>query len=142
MIGASPKNKDARRLLEGRGHYVDDLHRPGCAYLAVVRSQHAHARIVGVDGAAAAAIPGVLAVWTARELPEAQRPLTSASTGVHAERPFVAPILVSERVRYVGEPVAIVVAETPYVLADALAAVTVDYEPLPPIVGDEAARAN
>jgi len=142
MIGASPKNKDARRLLEGRGHYVDDLHRPGCAYLAVVRSQHAHARIVGVDGAAAAAIPGVLAVWTARELPEAQRPLTSASTGVHAERPFVAPILVSERVRYVGEPVAIVVAETPYVLADALAAVTVDYEPLPPIVGDEAARAS
>ena len=142
MIGASPKIKDARRLLEGRGRYVDDLTRPGCACLGVVRSQHAHARIVGVDGATAAAMPGVLAVWTARDLPETQRPLTTASTGAHADRPFVAPILVTERARYVGEPIAVVVAETSYVLADALAAVTVDYEPLPPIVGDESARTS
>jgi aerobic carbon-monoxide dehydrogenase large subunit len=140
MIGASPKNKDAHRLLAGRGHYVDDLTRPGCAYLGVVRSQHAHARILRVHGAAAKAMPGVLAVWAAADLPETQRPLTSASTGVHADRPFVAPILVSDRARYVGEPVAVVVAETPYVLADALAAVTVDYEPLAPIIGDETAR--
>jgi carbon-monoxide dehydrogenase large subunit len=141
MIGASPKNKDARRLLEGSGHYVDDLSRPGCAHLGVIRSQYAHARIAAVHGATAAAIPGVLAVWSARDLPETQRPLTSASTGAHADRPFTAPILVTERARYVGEPVAIVVAETPYVLADALAAVTVDYEPLPAIVGDEASHA-
>ena len=73
MIGASPRNKDARRLLEGRGRYVDDFVRPGCAHLGVVRSQHAHARIVAVNGATAAALPGVLAVWTARDLPETQR---------------------------------------------------------------------
>ena len=142
MIGASPKNKDARRLLEGGGRYVDDLGRPGCARLGVVRSQHAHARIVRVNAAAARAMPGVLAVWTAHDLPELQRPLTTASTGAHAERPFVAPLLVTDRARYVGEPVAVVVAETPYVLADALTTVTVDYEPLAPIVGDEAARAS
>jgi len=141
MIGASPKNKDAVRLLTGGGRYVDDLNRPGCAHLGVVRSQHAHARVLAVHGAAARSMPGVLAVWTAEDLPETQRPLTSASTGAHADRPFDAPILVRERVRYVGEPMAVVVAETPYLLADALATISVDYEPLPPIVGDEAARA-
>jgi len=140
MIGASPRNKDARRLLTGHGLYVEDLARPGCVHLGVVRSAHAHARIRGVDGAAARAMPGVLAVWTAADLPEATRPLTAASAGAHADRPFVAPILVTERARYAGEPIAVVVAETPYVLADALAAVTVDYDPLPPIVGDTAAR--
>ena len=141
MIGASPKNKDALRLLTGGGRYVDDLYRPGCAHLGVVRSQHAHARVLGVHGAAARAMPGVLAVWTAVDLPETQRPLTSASTGAHADRPFDAPILVRDRARYFGEPVAVVVAETAYLLADALAAITVDYGPLPPIVGDETARA-
>jgi carbon-monoxide dehydrogenase large subunit len=142
MIGASPKNKESRRLLMGAGRYVDDLARPGCAHLGVVRSEHAHARIIRVNGAAARTMPGVLAVWTAADLPEAARPLTSLSTGAHADRPFVAPILVAERARYVGEPVAVVVAETPYLLADALGAVTVEYEPLPPIVGDDAARAS
>jgi aerobic carbon-monoxide dehydrogenase large subunit len=142
MIGASPKNKDAGRLLAGAGRYVDDLKRPGCAHLGVIRSVHAHARILGVDAAAAKAMPGVLAVWTAADLPQASRPLTTAATGVHEHRPFTAPILVTERARYVGEPIAVVVAETPYVLADALAAVTVAYEPLPPIVGDRAARAS
>jgi aerobic carbon-monoxide dehydrogenase large subunit len=141
MIGASPKTRDARRLLGGAGRYVDDVTRPGCVRLGVVRSPHAHARLRGVNGATAKAMPGVLAVWSAADLPEAARPLTHASTGAHAERPFDAPILAVERVRYVGEPVAVVVAETPYQLADALAAITVDYDPLPPIVGDEAARA-
>jgi CO/xanthine dehydrogenase Mo-binding subunit len=140
MIGASPQNKESRRLIAGDGRYVDDLTRPGGAHLGVVRSQHAHARIVRVDGQAAKAMPGVLAVWTAADLPEAARPLTSASTGAHADRPFVAPILVRDRVRYVGEPIAVVVAETPYLLADALATVTVEYDLLPPVVGDEAAR--
>jgi CO/xanthine dehydrogenase Mo-binding subunit len=142
MIGASPRSKDSPRLLTGAGRYVDDLTRAGCARLGVVRSQHAHARVVGVDGAAARAMPGVLAVWTAADLPHAARPLASMSAGVHAERPFAAPILAGDRVRYVGEPIAVVVAETPYVLADALAAVTVDYAPLPPIVGDETARTS
>jgi CO/xanthine dehydrogenase Mo-binding subunit len=140
MIGASPKNKEARRLLSGGGRYVEDLARPGMVHLGVVRSRHAHARILGVDGTAATAIPGVLAVWSAADLPHARRALTSAAAGVHAERPFTAPILVTERARYVGEPIAVVVAETPSLVADALAAVRVEYDPLPPVVGDEAAR--
>jgi CO/xanthine dehydrogenase Mo-binding subunit len=142
MIGASPKNKDARRLLAGAGRYVDDLAPAGCVRLGVVRSPHAHARVVRIDGAAARTLPGVLAVWTAADLPAAAQPLASASTGAHAERPFVAPILAGERVRYVGEPVAVVVAETPYALADAVARVTVEYDARPAIVGDETARAS
>jgi carbon-monoxide dehydrogenase large subunit len=142
MIGASPKSRDARRLLAGAGRYVEDLNRPGCAYLGVVRSTHAHARIVRVDGEAARAMPGVLAVWTAKDLPETTRPLTSQSAGAHAQRPFATPVLVTDRARYVGEPIAVVVAETPYLLADALALMRVDYEPLTPVVGDTAARAG
>jgi carbon-monoxide dehydrogenase large subunit len=95
---------------------------------------------VRVDGAAAKRLPGVLAVWTAADLPEFGRPLTTAASGAHKDRPFVVPILAADRVRYVGEPVAVVVAETPYVLADALALVKVDCDPLPPLVGADTAR--
>jgi carbon-monoxide dehydrogenase large subunit len=140
MIGASPRNRDARRLVTGAGRYVDDIQPQQCLALGVVRSVHAHARIRGVDAAAARALPGVLAVWTAADLPETARALTAASSGVHEPRPFVTPILVRDRARYVGEPVAAVIAETPYVLADALALVTVDYEVLPSLIGAEAAR--
>jgi carbon-monoxide dehydrogenase large subunit len=140
MIGASPRSKDSGRFLAGAGRYVDDLTQPGMVHLGVVRSRYAHARIVRVDAAVAETLPGVLGVWTAAELPEAARPLVTADAGAHKDRPFITPILAGERARYVGEPIAVVVAETPYLLADALAAVTVDYEPLAPLVGTRAAR--
>src|SRR5437899_1279465 len=70
MIGASPKPKDALRFLAGAGRYVDDLTRPGLVHLGVVRSAHAHARILRVNARAARAIRGVLAVWTAADLPQ------------------------------------------------------------------------
>jgi carbon-monoxide dehydrogenase large subunit len=138
MIGQSPKSKDAIRLLRGQGRYVDDLTRRGLVHLGVVRSAHAHARISRVDAKAARTIPGVLAVWTAADVPELGQPLT---TGGSKERGFTVPILAGERARYVGEPVAVVVADTPALVADALAAVQVDYTPLPPLVGADAARA-
>jgi carbon-monoxide dehydrogenase large subunit len=137
MIGTSPKSKDAGRYLSGGGRYVDDLTRPGLLHLGVVRSTHAHARIARVDAKAARAMRGVLAVWTAVEAPELGRPLT---TGSSKDRGFVVPILAGERVRYVGEPIAAVVTESPALVADALAAVRVEYAPLPPLVGADAAR--
>jgi carbon-monoxide dehydrogenase large subunit len=142
VIGSSPKVKDALRFLTGAGRYVDDLTRPGMVHLGVVRSDHAHARVKRVDGAPARKLRGVLAVWTAADVPELARPLTTASTGAHKDRPFEQPILAASRVRYVGEPVALVVAETPYLLSDALAEVRVEYEPLPAVVGTAAARAT
>jgi len=137
MIGASPKSKDAARYLAGGGRYVDDLTRPGLVHLGVVRSTHAHARIARVDAKAARTMRGVLAVWTAAEAPELGRPL---ATGGVKDRAFVVPILAGERARYVGEPIAAVVAETPALVADALAAVQVEYAPLPPLVGANATR--
>src|SRR2546430_11298673 len=138
MIGQSPKSKDAARYLGGHGRYVDDLTRPGLVHLGVVRSTHAHARIVQVDGKAARAIRGVRAVWSAAALPMLGRPRT---TGGSKDRGFVVPLLAGQRARYVGEPVAVVVAETAALAADGCDAVSVEYAPLPPLVGAETARA-
>jgi aerobic carbon-monoxide dehydrogenase large subunit len=135
MIGESPKSKDAVRYLRGQGRYVDDLTRPGLVHLGVVRSVHAHAGIAAVDGKAARAIPGVFAVWSATDVPA-----LGIASGGGKDRAFVVPLLAGERARYVGEPVAAVVAETPALVADALAAVRVEYAPLPPLVGADAAR--
>ena len=125
-------------MLRGQGRYVDDLTRRDLVHLGVVRSAHAHARITRVEAKAARAIPGVLAVWTAADVPELGQPLT---TGGSKERGFAVPILAGERARYVGEPVAVVIADTPALVADALAAVQVDYTPLPSLVGADVARA-
>jgi carbon-monoxide dehydrogenase large subunit len=140
MIGESPRRREDLRLLTGRGRYVEDLTRPGLCHLGVVRSLHAHARLGRVDGKAALALPGVVAVWSAGDLPEAATPAQSGTGAAHRGRPWAMPLLARERVRYVGEPVAVVVAEDPYRLADALEAVNVEYEPLPALVDCEAAR--
>ncbi len=139
MIGTSPKAKDGARYLSGAGRYVDDLTRPGLVHLGVVRSPHAHARIVRVNATAARRIRGVLAVWTAANVPALAKPVT---TGGGTERPFAVPVLAGARARYVGEPVACVIAETPVLVADALAAVGVEYAPLPALVGTAARRAT
>src|SRR2546425_4431334 len=132
MIGQSPKSKDAARFLGGHGRYVDDLTRPGLAHLGVVRSTHAHARIVRVDGKAARTIRGVLAVWTAADVPMLGQPLT---TGGSKDRGFVVPLLAGERARYVGEPVAVVVAETAALAAHGREAGGVGDAPLPALGG-------
>ena len=141
-IGTSPRRKEDRRLLLGAGRYLDDLTRPGAAHLGVVRSLHAHARLRSVDLGAARSAPGVLAAWAAADLPEVSRPVLSGSEGAHKGRPFAAPVLARDVVRYVGEPVAVVVADDPYRLADALDLVSVEYEPLPALVTPEAALAS
>jgi len=141
-IGTSPRRKEDRRLLLGAGRYLDDLTRPGAAHLGVVRSLHAHARLRSVDLGAARSAPGVLAAWAAADLPEVSRPVLSGSEGAHKGRPFAAPVLARDLVRYVGEPVAVVVADDPYRLADALDLVSVEYEPLTALVTPEAALAS
>ena len=137
-IGASPRRKEDAPLLQGRGRYLDDLRRPGTRHLGVVRSPHAHARIRGIAADQARAMPGV-SVFTAADLPEVARGIPAPFGGTPSTRPYVQSVLASEVVRYVGEPVAVVVADDPYRLGDALDAVTVDYEPLPPVTTPEAA---
>ena len=137
-IGASPRRKEDAPLLLGRGRYVDDLRRPGIVHLGVVRSLHAHARIRGVDAAQARLMPGVT-VFTAADLPEVARGIPAPFGGTPNTRPYVQAVLASHVVRYVGEPVAVVVADDPYRLSDAMDGVAVDYDPLPPVMTPEAA---
>lgn len=138
MIGSSPPRKEDRRLLTGSGRFVEDLTRPGMLHLGVVRSAEAHAALVRVDLAAARAHPGVVAAWAAADLPEAVRPVRQSAGG---DRPWRQPLLARDVVRYVGEPVAVVVAESAAALADALPAVAVAYEPRPALVDAERALA-
>jgi len=137
LIGSSPRRVEDRRLLEGAGRFLDDMHRPGMLHLGVVRSHHAHARILKVDVREARALAGVVAVWTAADLPETSRPILAGAEGAHKGRPFAAPVLARDVVRYVGEPVAVVVADDPYRAADAVDRVAVDYEIRPAVVTPE-----
>jgi carbon-monoxide dehydrogenase large subunit len=130
LIGASLKRKEDRRLLTGSGRFVDDLSLPGMVHLALVRSPHAHARVLRVDAAPALRRPGVLAALTVRDAPE-----LGASVPPLIREPewpvYVHPVMAGERVRHVGEAVAVVVADDPYRAVDGAEAVVVDYEPLP-----------
>jgi carbon-monoxide dehydrogenase large subunit len=138
LIGASPRRKEDRRLLVGEGRYLDDLTREGLLHLGVVRSTHAHARLADVDTRAARTMPGIVAAWSAADLPETARPILAGSEGAHKGRPFAAPVLARERVRYVGEPVAVIVGDDPYRVADAVERVAIDYEPQPAVVTPDA----
>ena len=138
MIGTSPLRKEDDRLLRGRGRFLDDVTRPGMAALGVVRSTHGHARIRAVDLTAARSAPGVLAAWSAADLPETARGIAGAQKG----RAYALAVLARDVARFVGEPVAVVVAEDAYRLADALDLVAVDYEPLPAMTTPAASRAG
>ncbi|HET7026227.1 MAG TPA: xanthine dehydrogenase family protein molybdopterin-binding subunit [Candidatus Limnocylindrales bacterium] len=149
VFGVPVKRVEDRRLLVGDGEYVDDVRQAGALHVAVVRSVYAHARIGEVRTAAAAAMPGVVAVETARSLgplngpfphPTWFPPAKALQDIIHPKlRPEVIRLLADDKVRYVGEPVAIVVATDPYLADDAARAVEVDYETLPVVVDPERA---
>jgi carbon-monoxide dehydrogenase large subunit len=148
-IGASVKRKEDPRLITGSSIYVDDLKLPGMVHLAIVRSPHAHAAIRGIDSSEALAMPGVITVATANDLapvlkskyPEKARDDTGdlASDAGEINVPGVEPLAL-KKVRYVGEPVAAVVAETKQQAEDAAAAVVVDYDILDAVIDPYEAR--
>jgi carbon-monoxide dehydrogenase large subunit len=137
-----PRNEDAR-LLTGQALFIDDVDLPGMLHAAFVRSPHAHARLGKVDASAARGRAGVVAVYTAADLGEYWRPgpllvppppIDGAAFNQRTQVP-----LAKDKVRHVGEPVALVVAESRYIAEDAAADMVVDYEPLPAVVDLEAA---
>jgi carbon-monoxide dehydrogenase large subunit len=137
-IGQPVSRFEDPKLVQGQGNYVHDVTLPGQTYAVLLRSPHAHARIVAIDVTAAAALPGVLGVFTEADL-SADGLGTTAMT-IKRQRPDGAPMfarphrgLAHERVRYVGDPVALVVAETLAQAKDAAEAIAVDYEPLPSV---------
>jgi carbon-monoxide dehydrogenase large subunit len=123
-----------RRLLLGAGRFVDDLTRSGMLHLGIVRSREPHARLIRIATETARAAAGVVAVWTGADLTEVTPAIPAAYGGSHKGRPFAEPILARGVVRYVGEALAVVIAEDPARLADALELVAVEYAPLPPLV--------
>ncbi len=139
VIGASLRRKEDPAFVSGRGRYLDDVTLPNMLHLGVVRSPHAHARISKIAVSEALARPGVVAVFTALGLPEISRPIPPYGQ-LKSFRDFEQPALARDRVRYVGEPVAVVVADDAYRVADAREAVVVEYEPLPAVASTEAAR--
>src|SRR5215831_3207320 len=135
------RRREDPRLITGAGSYVDDLQIAGCLHAAMLRSPHAHARLRAIDTAAARRRPGVLGVFTLADLGAAGAPIPIYAPHPALPRPCPIRPLCGDRVRFVGETVAVVIAEDPYRAYDALEAIRVDYEPLPPLVDVEAALA-
>jgi carbon-monoxide dehydrogenase large subunit len=145
-IGDAPKRREDLRFLTGSGRYLDDLAFDGLAHAVVLRSPYGHARIAGIDPQAARAMPGVLAVLTAAEAgADGLKPLyPSADANTQTGERFAfapQPLLAEGKVRYVGEPVALIVAETREEALDAAERVAIDFAPLPAVTTAAAARA-
>ena len=137
MVGASVRRKEDFRLIQGEGRYTGDILPRDSAVMLVLRSPHAHARIQGIDAAAARDLPGVLAVVTGAEFNATcaeQLPLAGVREHMKAVSRWP---MATDVARYEGEPVAVVVAENAYVARDALDLIDVDYEPLPAVVDCE-----
>ena len=144
MIGDPVRRKEDLRFLTGNGHYTDDLNRPGQLYAVFLRSPHAHAELRGVDTRKAKAAPGVVAIYTGADLAAAGIGGLPCGWGVKnkdgspmAEPPH--PVLATGRVRHVGDPVAVVIAETKAEAEEAADLVEVDYKELPAVSSAEAA---
>ena len=138
-LGQSVTRIEDAALVQGAGRYTDDFDLPGAAHAYVLRSPHAHAKILGIDAAAARAAPGVLAILTAEDAAADSLgdipclvPVTNIDGTQRADTPR--PVLARGRVRHVGDPVALLVAETLAQAKDAAELIAIEYEPLPAVV--------
>jgi carbon-monoxide dehydrogenase large subunit/6-hydroxypseudooxynicotine dehydrogenase subunit gamma len=129
-IGQSVERLEDPPLVRGRGRFAADISFPHQLHMRIVRSNHAHGRIVAIDADAARALPGVVAVWTAADIADVP-PVDFREGPIPSLAPFRQPVLATDKVRYVGEPVAAVFAEDPYVAEDAADLVAVTVEELP-----------
>jgi aerobic carbon-monoxide dehydrogenase large subunit len=133
--GASIKRSEDPRILTGRGRYVDDVKLPGMLHAAFVRSPLAHARVLAVDVSAARALPGVVAVFTGADLEAITIPGPDpllAMMGGGGPMPEYS-LLATDKVRFVGDPVAVVIAESRYLAEDGCDLAEVEYDELPPV---------
>jgi carbon-monoxide dehydrogenase large subunit len=138
FVGQAMKRKEDPRLVSGSSTYVDDVVLPGMLHMAVTRSIHGHARLKRVDTTTAQRLPGVVAVITGEEVMSNCGPVPCASEmpGLKKAQKY---LLAVGKVRFVGEPIAAVVATDKYIARDAADLIEVDYEPLPAVVNPEKA---
>ncbi len=146
-MGAAVRRKEDYRFITGNGQYVDDINRPNQVYAYIVRSPVAHARLASVDTAAARAVPGVVAVLTGADMATDGIGGLPCGWGIHNKdgSPMAEPghpPLAAEVVRYVGDQVAVVIAESKAIARDASELVEVDYDELPAVAGLVAASAD
>jgi carbon-monoxide dehydrogenase large subunit len=145
-VGQSVERLEDLRLLRGRGQYVDDLHQEGMLHAAVLRSSMAHGLIRSIDTRAARAMPGVRAIFTAEDVAQSSSgavPLIQLRLAPLPElEPFGQPVIAHKKVRYVGESLAVVVADSLALAEDALEAIEVDIEPLPAVPDRHVSAAN
>jgi carbon-monoxide dehydrogenase large subunit len=140
IFGSGIRRREDPRLITGTARYTDDIVLPGMVHAAILRSPHAHARITRLETARAKAAPAVVAVFTGADIEGALNPIPCAWLLPNAELKIAQyRALAQDVVRYVGDAVAVVVAESPYQAADALDLIEVDYEPLPATVDPEKA---
>jgi carbon-monoxide dehydrogenase large subunit len=138
-IGSPVERLEDLRFLRGRGQYVDDVSSPNALHAAVLRSSVPHGRIRSVDASAARKLAGVHAVIAAHDIGDI--PVITMRQELLPEfKPFQQPVIAKDKVRYVGEPVAVVVADTQALAEDALELIELDIEPLPPVADRAAAR--
>jgi carbon-monoxide dehydrogenase large subunit len=134
MVGQAIKRREDPQLIIGAGNFLDDVRLPGMTYVAMVRSPHAHAKILKIDTVAAAGMPGVVGVFTGNDFLDVN-PLPAAWQAAGVTNNTVTPRIVAiDEVHQVGDPVAVVVAESQTQAVDAAEAVIVDWEPLPAVV--------
>jgi carbon-monoxide dehydrogenase large subunit len=137
FVGRSVPRLEDPPLVTGRGRFSADVSFAHQLHMRVVRSAHAHGRIVAIDAQAARAADGVIAVWTAADVADIP-PIDFRLTRIEGLEPYRQPILATDRVRYVGEPVAVVFAADPYLAEDAADLVTVEIELLPELLAADA----
>ena len=141
VLGASVKRVEDPRFITGKGRYLDDITLTGMTHLAILRSPYAHANIRSIDTSAAKTMPGVLAVFTGADIPYNPLPMAWPAGGSAGIQNNVSTprVLATDSVKWTGEGVAAIVAETEAQAVDALEAINVDWEPLPAVVDAEKA---
>lgn len=142
FVGSAVERLEDFRLLRGRGQFVDDLARENLLHAVILRSLVAHGRIRAIDAAAARMRPGVHAVITAAQIGTAIPTIPLRQDSSPAFKPFEQPVIAHEKVRYVGEPIAVVLAESAAAAEDALDAIEVAIDPLPAVVTSAAASTD
>lgn len=138
LVGTSIRPREAEPLLKGEGRYLNDVVVPRMLHLAFVRSPHAHARIRGISTELARRVPGVVAVLTGRDLEGKTLPFQSDENRFSPGR-TIQPLLATDKVRYAGEAICAVIADSRATAEDARDLIEVDFEPLPPVVDPLAA---
>ena len=133
VVGQPVQRLEDLPLVTGRGRYAADVNFPGQLYMRVVRSAHAHGEIVSIDVSQARAAAGVVAAWTAADV-AGLRTIALREGPDPKLDPYLQPVLAGKRVRYVGEPVAVVFAEDAYIAEDAAELVSVEVRELPPVL--------